>query len=166
MLTLYGVRRVCLLFSPLALMFQLNCSKPSQPEEQTKYPLRTTPENVLINLELAYNEQNYEKYLVCLAEDFRFYSTDLGSWDKEEEERIHRNMFNGTKRADKVVLKISGNDNFEDELPEHEGWHILPRTYHLTVVAGSIGEQTATGSVVFYLRKENDLWHIVEWWEN
>jgi hypothetical protein len=153
-------------FLVLAFILQLNCSKPSQPDEQSNYLLRTTPENVLANLELAYNELNCEKYLDCLAEDFRFYSTDSGSWDKKEEERIHRNMFNGFGKADEVILKLSGNGHFTEESPGHDGWRILPRQYHLTVKISSKGEQTASSSVVFLLREQDNLWQIVEWRED
>jgi len=37
---------------------------------------RTSPENVVYNMELAYEEMDLEEYLDCLSEDFEFFPTE------------------------------------------------------------------------------------------
>ncbi|MCK4511776.1 hypothetical protein KAW64_08560, partial [bacterium] len=37
---------------------------------------RTSPQNVVYNMELAYVEMDLEEYLDCLSEDFEFYPTE------------------------------------------------------------------------------------------
>jgi len=72
------------------------------PVEESLYPVRTDPGNVLLKLEMAYERMDAEAYLDCLADSFVFLLNpdDLTddpelpeSWDKVEEAIIHGNMF-------------------------------------------------------------------------
>jgi len=69
---------------------------------EVQYKQRTSPENVIYNLNTAYEYMNIEEYLACLAEEFEFHlaQTDLDNdatlpeyWGKATEQAIHRKMF-------------------------------------------------------------------------
>jgi len=82
------------------------CSNSTGPEPPSgsgvHYFARTSPDSVVANLRLAYENQQLSPYLDCLAEDFTFYPSESTlaehewipeSWGKIEEHRIHQNMF-------------------------------------------------------------------------
>jgi hypothetical protein len=82
------------------------CSNSTGPEyppgSAVHYFARTSPDSVVANLRLAYENQHLTPYLDCLAEDFTFYPSESTlaehewipeSWGKLEEHRIHQNMF-------------------------------------------------------------------------
>lgn len=80
------------------------------------YPVRSSPENVLVKLELAYERMDAEAYLDCLAEDFLFYLNpeDVSDWpelpeywDKAEETTIHENMFGDGTNVLSVALWLT-----------------------------------------------------------
>jgi hypothetical protein len=64
-----------------------------------------TPEDVVYDVVRAYLDGDVDAYMACLAEDFVFVlypgaetmvgDTLPGSWDRTDEERIHRRMFEG-----------------------------------------------------------------------
>jgi ketosteroid isomerase-like protein len=70
--------------------------------QDSLYPIRSNPSNVLRKLNLAYVRMDAEAYLDCLAEDFAFFLNpdDVNDdpelpdfWNKAEETTIHGNMF-------------------------------------------------------------------------
>jgi hypothetical protein len=84
--------------------------------QDSLYPIRTSPENALLKLELAYERMDAEAYLDCLAEDFLFYLNpdDLTGdpelpecWGKEIERAIHTAMFAETTVVEWVTLDMS-----------------------------------------------------------
>jgi hypothetical protein len=84
--------------------------------EESLYPLRTNPENVMLKLELAYERMDAEAYLDCLADSFIFFLNpdDLTSnpelpesWDKAEEAVIHGNMFGEETDVQRVTLWLT-----------------------------------------------------------
>jgi hypothetical protein len=87
------------------------------PPSQVQYKLRTTPENVVYNLNSAYKDMNLEEYLACLAENFEFVlnpndvndpMNDLPeSWGKTEEEAIHARMFADTTNVGNIDLTLT-----------------------------------------------------------
>jgi hypothetical protein len=82
-----------------------------------KYRLRTSPNNVLYNLNLAYVEMDAERYLDCLAQDFEFILNpdDVNNpenplpeyWGKQEERDIHERMFSDTTNVDRIDLTLT-----------------------------------------------------------
>ncbi|MBD3367091.1 MAG: hypothetical protein GF405_02810 [Candidatus Eisenbacteria bacterium] len=69
---------------------------------EVQYKTRTSPENVIYNLNTAYEYMNIEEYLDCLAEEFEFHlaEVDLDDdatlpeyWGKATEQSVHRKMF-------------------------------------------------------------------------
>jgi hypothetical protein len=106
-----SLRGLAILALSLLLSFTMaGCWNPFAPEgggddpppDDVSYRLRTTPQNVIHNLNTSYIYMNADEYLACLAEDFIFFLNpddltefpDLPEyWDKNEERGIHRKMF-------------------------------------------------------------------------
>jgi hypothetical protein len=92
-------------------------------DPESFYPTRSSPENVLRKLNLAYVRMDAEAYLDCLAEDFLFYLnpedvTDDPSlpeyWAKAEETTIHGNMFGEGTNVEGIELL------FEHDTEDHD----------------------------------------------
>ena len=91
------------------------CSSSTGPDEADGYLDPTSPENVLANLERAYEEMNVEEYLACMSEDFRFYFTEedqsgygLPPWlYRSDERQIHENMFDPEAGIEEITLELA-----------------------------------------------------------
>jgi len=78
---------------------------------------RTSPENVLYNLELAYEEMHLDEYLDCLSLDFEFFpcqddvnDPDLdipAVWWKTDEATLHENMFADSSDVESISLTLT-----------------------------------------------------------
>jgi len=78
---------------------------------------RTSPENVLYNLELAYEEMDLDEYLDCLSEDFEFFPNedDVNNpeldipavWWKDDEAAMHEHMFAGDSDVESISLTLT-----------------------------------------------------------
>jgi len=78
---------------------------------------RTSPENVVYNLELAYEEMDLEEYLDCLSVDFEFFPTedDVNDpsapippvWWKDDEAEMHENMFADSSDVESIHLTLT-----------------------------------------------------------
>ncbi|MGP8330476.1 MAG: hypothetical protein ACT6FF_09205 [Methanosarcinaceae archaeon] len=145
----------------LLIFSQCSQQKPFQPIEN--YRDLKTAENVIFNLSKAYNEQNTEKYLACLAEDFKS-TSGKEHWDKKEEREIHTNMFSGKNKAKKINLELPGIQVSTDHLPEN--FLRLTCHYLLSLTYQDNFTDEAQGQIRFYLKKdEHDSWKIYEWCE-
>lgn len=138
----------------------LKCSKdPVQPENEAEYLSPTTPENVIRNVELSYNNKDVKKYLECLSNDFEFQSVKAGIWHEKEEKQIHTQLFHD---ADEIKLNLTG----KVITYEHEKLCLLPRSYSLILKYDSAFTEESFGEVVFYLCKQGDgTWKIIRWKE-
>ncbi len=103
-----------------AAVFIGGCSDSSAGPESPPGPEfrdRTTPANVIYNLELAYEEMDVEEYLDCLSEDFMFFPSpaDLqdpqnelpSEWYKSDERDLHENMFTGPDAVESISLTLT-----------------------------------------------------------
>lgn len=78
---------------------------------------RTSPENVLYNIELGYEEMNAGGYLDCLSEDFEFYPDEADVqdpnleippvWYKTDERDMHENMFDEGSDVESITLTLT-----------------------------------------------------------
>ena len=78
---------------------------------------RTSPENVVYNLELAYEEMDLDEYLDCLSEDFEFFpcQDDVNNpeleipavWFKADEATMHENMFAEDSDVESISLTLT-----------------------------------------------------------
>jgi len=157
------------------------------PEEtEVQYKVRTTPANVIYNLNTSYKYTNLEEYLACLADNFEFIlnpddvadpDTDLPeSWGKTDEEDIHERIFGlgdttGVDGIDLTLTNVSSqwNQGADPIDPSDDTWEFLETT-DLRV---TIGEWTflanADQKYTFQIDPNEtgpegeDLWEIVIW---
>jgi len=151
---------VTLISCGLFCLFQCNQQKPLQPEEN--YADLSCPENVISNLEKAYNEQNLEQYLTCFATDFHLVGSQT-RWNLAQERQIHENMFLGQQRAKKIILqltKLANNQNLKTTTI------VLRYNYSLMITYQDSSIDDATGQVEFTLTQTGaGKWQITEWSE-
>ena len=121
----FPIRRlaVSMLLAVLALTLS-GCWNPFAPKPAPPVPIppaeyrdRTTPENVLHNLETAYVYKDAVEYLDCLSEDFEFYpnESDVNDpndpvdpvWWKADERAVHENMFADGSDVDYITLTLT-----------------------------------------------------------
>lgn len=88
-----------------------------QDHEPEDYRIRTTPENVIHNIEVSYEYKNPMEYLDCLSEDFIFYPDERDvqdpelnippEWYKVNETDIHTNMFDDGSDVESISLTLT-----------------------------------------------------------
>jgi len=96
------------------------CSTPSSGPDIPAGPEfrdRTSPEKVLYNLELAYEEMDLDEYLDCLSEDFEFFPNEddvndpeldiPAVWWKVDEAAMHENMFADSSDVESITLTLT-----------------------------------------------------------
>ena len=173
----------------LAAFLLAGCSTSTGPVDMpvpgVHYFARTSPDSVVANLRLAYENQHLTRYMECLAEDFTFYPSPQTveeyewipeSWGKIDEHRIHTNMFGGSGFARGIIL---------DLLQQGEATPILGPTpgdtigyeytlgVDLRVDCQDSITYVATAPSLFLLRVDPDevggggepLWEILDWYD-
>jgi len=161
-------------------------TNPEGADDAIPYKARTSPNNVIYNLVLAYTEMDAEGYLDCLSEDFEFVLNpdDVNdpqnplpeTWGKSVEQAIHERMFSDTTNVDRVNLTLTnmsidfdpGSDPYsaeDDRYTYVEGcdlrvvigyWTFLADNYQEFVFGIDFGERGRDGEL---------LWKIVEWFD-
>jgi len=172
----------------LAACLLAGCSSSTGPEfpsgSDIHYFTRTSPDSVVANLRLAYENRSLTRYLDCLAEDFTFYPSEgtlaehdwiPESWGKTEEHEIHNRMFVSYGFVRDIMLSL---------LPEGEPVEIDgpnpgdPSTYEYTfgvdlrVNCQDSLQYVATAPSLFVLQIDDEvsatgepLWEIVQWFD-
>ncbi len=155
------------------------------PSSDIHYFARTSPDSVVANLRLAYENRSLTHYLDCLAEDFTFYPSEgtlaendwiPESWGKTEEHQIHSGMFASYGFVHDIVLGLL----LEGEPVEIPGPNAGdPSTYEYTfavdlrVNCQDSLQYVATAPSLFVLQIDPDevsateepLWEIVLWFD-
>jgi hypothetical protein len=155
------------------------------PQPDVHYFARTTPDSVVANLRLAYEDRHLDQYLDCLAESFAFYPSERtleenewipDSWGKTEEYQIHRRMFGPYGFVSSVALALlQEGEAVEIPGPQPED----PVTYEYTfgvnlrVDCPDSVQYVATAPVLFVLQIDPDelsetgesLWEIIVWFD-
>lgn len=153
------------------------------PQIEVSYKLRTSPENVLYNLNTAYVYKNRGEYLDCLAEEFLFHPNpdDVTnaedplpeSWGKQEESDIHRDMF---AQVDRITLTMTFQDSLrdmganpsdpaDDKLNYWEGID-LKVTPDLTTFYANAPQQFIFRIDPLEVGPEGEtLWEVIDWWD-
>lgn len=92
------------------------------------YPERTSPENAIAKLVMAYEAMNADEYLDCLAEDFVFFVNPYDTlgfqplppfWDRTVEDTIARRMFRESSGIDSIRVLLT-QDGDPEEIPGEE----------------------------------------------
>jgi hypothetical protein len=173
----------------LAACLIAGCSNSTGPEyplgADVHYFARTSPDSVIANLRLAYENRHLARYLDCLAEDFTFYPSEgtlaenewiPESWGKIDEHQIHSRMFVSSGFVHEIVLGLL----LEGSPVEIEGPNPGdPSTYEYTfgvdlrVNCEDSLQYVATAPSLFVLQVDPDevsateepLWEIVRWFD-
>jgi len=152
-----------------------------------RYPLRTSPENVLLKLEQAYEAKDASAYLDCLAEDFLFYlhpdvwqdpGNDLPQyWGKAEEQTIHENMFGEGSSLLNVTVDLtfmaSSFDPGADPVdPSDDRWQYDDNYDVWFYMTGDLVIRCRGGATFIFQVDPTEqgpegetLWEIVDWWD-
>ncbi len=147
---------------------------------------RTSPENVVYNLELAYEEMDLEEYLDCLPEDFQFFPTEADVndpnqgippvWLKADEATMHENMFADSSDVESISLTLTiASIEYDEGIPgdplDDTCVCIVDVDLRLNLSAG--GGFIATAASEFHMRVDTDrrgpgrepLWEIDRWYD-
>ncbi len=91
------------------------CSDSSGPST-SDYLAPSSPENVLLNLEQAYDERNLDEYLDCMSNDFKFHLSEVDQQGPDpmppwlyraDEQQAHENMFDGDWSVESIDLTLT-----------------------------------------------------------
>lgn len=169
-----------------------SCQNPFRPElrdNSSASILNRNPEELLRNLEKAYQEKNINIFKQLLHEDYRFemLQSEVNSigidmdgdgirdswWDRDKEIEITENMFiSGSSDgnfpvADKIELRLQIPPQELWELDPAEGrenWIIIPCYFDLTLTYySSNSSYIANGIARFYVVEEGGRWYIRIW---
>jgi hypothetical protein len=153
------------------------------PPVEVQYKLRTSPENVIYNLNTSYTWRNADEYLACLADSVVFHlnPADVNNpqdplppyWGKDEEETIHRNMF--AQGSDVQSISLTLTTSLIDYLPDLNRWQYRDAV-DLRVLVTDVPENTtyvATAPSEFLFQIDPNevgpegqpLWEIIHWWD-
>jgi len=155
------------------------------PVPDVHYFARTSPDSVVANLRLAYENQHLSRYLECLAEDFTFYPSPRTveeyewvpeSWDKLDEYRIHQNMFGGSSFVRGIILELLQEGEAVEipgPLPGDPVQYEYRFDVDLRVDCQDSIMYVATAPSLFLLRIDPDevgdlgesLWEIIDWYD-
>ena len=166
--------------------------KRDDPPVSPYLPLDGERDNVLFNLQKAYNERNLERYDELLDTDFVFFfsNTDVNNgtvqydqWGRAAEIGANRNLFDptfskpGVDPASVIDLTLSyatGDDQWIQVTPPDqvkypdETWYEKIVTYSLTVKAGDmeyVGNDIQASFTVRWATDDegNEYWRVIIW---
>lgn len=149
-------------------------------------------DDVLFNLELAYNESNLDEFTRLLDDNFVFHFSDsdvqngnvpVAQWNGPDELAATDNLFNGgnlppglppASKIDLTLYFTDGDDDWQAVAPPdpqqypNETWYVQRIGYSLTVSAGFNTYTTGNPFVTeFTIRPVDDngttVWRIVSW---
>jgi hypothetical protein len=162
-------------------------SSPTGPDGggSPQYPRRTSPENTLAKLVMAYEAMDADGYLDCLSEDFVFFVNPYDTldyqplppfWYRAVEDTIARRMFRASSGIDSITVDLT-QDGDPEEIPaegpgDPSSWRYTERARVRVHLPQDITLH-ADGRQVFLVRPDEDdagvggevLWEISEWRE-
>jgi hypothetical protein len=148
---------------------------------------RTSPAEVIDQLEAAYVAMDSLSYLDCLSEDFIFFPNEddvndpgpgiPSEWYKPDERTIHGNMFDGSGYVESISLILTNTEIVHDtgvdpEDPLDDTYVHTEDVYFLMYLHGGDGF-IATEPSEFHLRVDQDeegpygetMWEVYEWYD-
>jgi hypothetical protein len=170
------------------------CQNPFNPDthpaevSNTVTTASNTPEELLKNLETAYQTQDIDLYKKCLSEDFKFVLlttevSDIGTdmdndgirdnwWGYSEEVRYHENLFSQGSSDGKYASPYQINLSLRvptrsvwTQCTEtgYEGVLIIPCGFDLRLCFSQSTDIASSGTALFYIRQEGSEWRILRW---
>jgi len=188
-------KRSILILLSLIVVAGLTTSCILDPKEQKKddddkpkvdFKDLTEMDDVLFNLELAYNESRMDEYDKLLDENFTFIlseadynsgEVDVPQWDRDREVHVNTDILNPNLAGDLRVISIDLSldypaDNWTEQ-PEHpdhpgESWYFKVVDYDLVVKTADDWEHRALGlQAQFTIRwaqtEQGEHWRIILW---
>ena len=158
--------------------------KPTPPGQTSNYKNLQSKDDVLFNLDLAYNERNFEEFAKLLDDDFIFVlstadynsgQVDVPQWDRTRElsanEQILDPNLDGGKRVISIYLSLdyTGGDwtpEPPDTVHPEETWYVKVVDYDLVTKTADDWEHRALDlKALFKIREDESTgrWRIVEW---
>lgn len=155
-------------------------------ESLSEQPHRTSPADVIDQLEAAYIARDLESYMDCLSDSFIFYPTEEdvqdpsndipAEWYRSTERTIHENMFGGSSNVESITLTLTNDEIFWDEQdPSDPLDDIYSHTEDVDLRVNIVEGVTylATEPSMYLLRVDPDevgpydelMWEIFEWHE-
>lgn len=179
-----GIRVRAILVLGLAGLIFSGCQnpfssrKPEKPLGQTgSWEFPSTPNTVLKNLGLAYNEKILTNYETCFSSDFQFevdyfLTGQFGSrtWNRDIELTTASKIYSTyTKYSDSIqyLVAIFPSADLPDDI-QQDTIAILYRSYELLQMHSQSEPETTvvTGVATFHLRQENySFWLITKWFD-
>jgi hypothetical protein len=162
------------------------CSHPTDNEgpPDLPYPLRSSPDSLMVQFVWAYNNMDLDVYLDCFAEDFVFWLNPLevadnpeylpGYWGKAVEETIHAGMFGGAEpSADRIELTISlvGAPTAIEPTPGDIHWQYEESVDLRVYIGATVYVATAPSLFEIHVDQGQEgpngetLWEIVGWYD-
>jgi len=188
-------KRIILILLSLIVIAGLTTSCILDPKEQkegddTKPPVvfkdLQERDDVLFNLELAYNERRYDEYDKLLDDNFTFIfsewdydneEVEFEQWDRVSEVRANLKILDqglgGGKRVISIDLSVDYAEDNWTELPENEdhpgeSWYTQIVDYNLTIKTADDWEHRANGlQAKFTIRwaatGDGEHWRVILW---
>ena len=177
---------VCVLAITALLLSGCSTGTGPDPLPEPEYRDRLTPEDVLYNMELAYEEMDVEEYLDCLSVDFIFYpqQSDVQNpeleippeWYKTDERWMHENMFGEGSNVESISLTLTVSSLVYDYgIPADETDDTCICVVDVDLRVRVVGDLTylATGASQYHMRIDQDqtgpgdahLWEMYLWYE-
>jgi hypothetical protein len=174
------IRAALVLVLPAALVGGCIFSPNTGGGGNTRQPYfpRTSPENVITDIQNAYINLDRVEYDSTLASDyvFRFQQADItqlnapDSLIRAEEltfaENLFTNGYNGQPAASKIALTITIGSKDDDNRIGHSGWKKYNVTTALAITFPDGNQTTVNSPATFYFRQEpaiTGLWVFAEW---
>ena len=176
----------------LSILFTAGCQNPFNPDmrKQTETPrasIADSPQQVLANLQVAYNTQDIDLYKRCLSESFKFVLvsseyTELGLdmdgdgikddwWGYDEEVLYHENLFvygSSDGRTPppyniSLSLQVPPDSLWNSAQTGEEEYNLIVPCYFDLRLSFETSEILANGYARFFLTEEDDVWKIIRW---
>jgi hypothetical protein len=177
-----------LLLVSIALLAAVSCGddEVATPQATNISPYKNllNKDDVLANLDLAYNKRNFDQFEKLLDENFTFVfseadynegTVDYPEWNRASELAANQKMLDPNLEGNKRVVSIElflddGGADWEPEPPnqDHPGetWYTKTVDYNFVAKTADDWEHRARGlQAMFYIRKDDSTgrWQIVLW---
>ncbi|MDD3051647.1 MAG: hypothetical protein PHR06_10945 [Candidatus Cloacimonetes bacterium] len=193
--TLSRIQICAVILTLLSTLFTIGCKNPFNPKQSSlsvhsSWLPNNSPENVLKNLENAYNRKDLDLYTSILDKNFHFElisseapelnaGIDLDGdgypdswWGYQTEIEYHTNLFRDGSTdgrfppPDEILLLLSIPPEelwLVSDVEGQDGWRIITCDFTLTLKFFTMVNQTASGYATFYLKPENGKWSLAIW---
>lgn len=154
------------------------------PKPDSPFKNLTARDDVLHNLELAYNQRNIIQFNRLLDHEFIFYFSQAAhgsgsipnSWGRLEEISVTTNMFNpnlrGRMRVVNIDLQLTKIEDDWTEIPQvdEDSWYSMEVVYSITVQTASGVDYTAEDLRAEFTVREaapmgetEKIWRVIRW---